>query len=156
MDEVFGDDNFISQISFNKNSGLGATLLPTANDYIIWYGKNKSLLKYRGLKQLKGSGEEDSIGRYTSALHLDGRVLPLSRLPENHESQWKTCTYSDLTKPGPGAKYSIKLAMSPLIVENSPRRHWAAIAVLGYRAVQRPAASRDSAAHIGGDTMKAV
>ena len=47
MDEVFGDDNFVSQISFNKSSGLGTVLLPTANDYILWFGKRKESLKFR-------------------------------------------------------------------------------------------------------------
>lgn len=105
MEEVFGEDNFISQISFNKNSGLGATLLPTANDYILWFGKNRSHLKFREIKEIK-TGDADSIGRYNSALHLDGRVLPLSKVPPD-DNEWKVCTYSDLTKPGPGSRYPV-------------------------------------------------
>ena len=107
MDEVFGEDNFVSQISFNKNSGLGAVLLPTANDYILWFGKNREALKFRDLKEIK-TGEEDSIGRYTSALHTDGRVIPLSQVPEG-DSAWRVCTYSDLTKPGPGSRYEVQV-----------------------------------------------
>ncbi len=107
MDEVFGEDNFVSQISFNKNSGLGAVLLPTANDYILWFGKNKAALKFRDLKEIK-TADEDSIGRYTSALHADGRVIPLSQAPEG-ESAWRVCTYSDLTKPGPGSRYEVQV-----------------------------------------------
>jgi len=107
MDEVFGEDNFVSQISFNKNSGMGAVLLPTANDYIIWFGKNKDRLKFRELKEIK-TADEDSIGRYTSAIHADGRVMPLSQVPQG-DPAWRVCTYSDLTKPGPGSRYEIQV-----------------------------------------------
>ena len=107
MDEVFGDENFVSEISFNKNSGLGATLLPTANDYIIWYGKNRNSLKFRTLKEVKEAGG-DGIGRYTSAINVDGRIIPLSRVEKDKEGEWKPCTYSDLTKPGPGRKYKVQ------------------------------------------------
>lgn len=118
LDEIFGESNFVAQISFNKNSGLGAVLLPTANDYILWFGKNRSVLKFRELKEVK-STEEDSIGRYTSALHPDGRVIPLSQL--NDADQWDPCTYSDLTKPGPGSKYDVNFDG---IQFNSGQRWW--------------------------------
>ena len=107
MDEVFGEDNFVSQISFNKNSGLGAVLLPTANDYILWFGKNKAALKFRDLKEIK-TADEDSLGRYTSVIHADGRVLPRSQAPED-DTAWRVCTYSDLTKPGPGSRYEVRV-----------------------------------------------
>ena len=108
LDEVFGDENFISQISFNKNSGLGASLLPTANDYVLWYAKRREAVKFRDLKTLKGEGE-DSVGRYNNALNVDGRVVPASQIGDGSDASiWKLCTFSDLTKPGPGAKYSIE------------------------------------------------
>jgi adenine-specific DNA-methyltransferase len=106
LDELFGETNFVSQISFNKNSGLGAILLPTANDYILWYGKRRDALKFRDLKEQKTS-ELDSLGRYTSALHPDGRIKPLSQVPAD-DLEWKVCTYSDLTKPGPGSRYDVE------------------------------------------------
>jgi len=47
MDEVFGENNFVSQISFRKTSNLAADYLPTECDYILWYAKTKTVLKYR-------------------------------------------------------------------------------------------------------------
>jgi len=107
MDEVFGDGNFVSLISFNKNSGLGANYLPTANDYILWYAKNRNDLKFRKLNEIKQAGAE-GIGRYTSALNIDGRVIPLSRVPTDESAEWRPATYGDITKPGPGAKYEVE------------------------------------------------
>lgn len=58
MDEVFGSENFISTISFEKTSGTSSSFLACINDYIIWYGKDASKLKYRQLYKYKTLGEE--------------------------------------------------------------------------------------------------
>jgi adenine-specific DNA-methyltransferase len=47
MDEVFGDENAISQIPFIKTSSKGETYLDTIHDYLLWYAKDKEKLKYR-------------------------------------------------------------------------------------------------------------
>jgi len=49
MDEVFGVANFVSIISFRKTTGQSGSLLSDTNDYLIWYAKNKSLVKFRSL-----------------------------------------------------------------------------------------------------------
>ena len=50
MDEVFGVENFVSEIVFRKKGmTLGAKTLETMNDIIIWYAKNKEQIKYRQL-----------------------------------------------------------------------------------------------------------
>lgn len=49
MDEIFGNDNFISEIVFVRGvAGLGDTI-SNVNDYIIWYSKNKSQIKFRAI-----------------------------------------------------------------------------------------------------------
>ncbi|MBY6164170.1 site-specific DNA-methyltransferase [Mameliella alba] len=48
MDEVFGEENFVSTIVFKKkNMPLGAKLLENMDDFIVWFGKDKSQTKYR-------------------------------------------------------------------------------------------------------------
>jgi adenine-specific DNA-methyltransferase len=49
MDEVFGSENFVSTISFIKTAGKMGGLLDNVNDFIIWYGKSKSSIKFRQL-----------------------------------------------------------------------------------------------------------
>lgn len=75
MDEVFGDDNFMSQISYRTSSPLGAKGLPNVCDYILWYAKVKESIKYRQLLNFKGTGEESE---YTWAMTSDGIVRRLS------------------------------------------------------------------------------
>ncbi len=47
MDEVFGSENFVSQISFRKTSNATSLYLPSSVDYIIWFAKEYDKLKYR-------------------------------------------------------------------------------------------------------------
>lgn len=57
MDEIFGDENFVSIITYRTSSGLGSIFLQTNGDYIIWFSKNKSSTKFRQLFNQKGFGE---------------------------------------------------------------------------------------------------
>ena len=58
MDEVFGEDNFLSLISFRKTGSTSASLLDSNNDYLIWFGKNAKATKYRPLHKTKTVGGE--------------------------------------------------------------------------------------------------
>ena len=63
MDEVFGDENFVSLISFRTTTGLGDQFLDSSCNFLLWYGRNKSNLKYRELYKPKGL-VDDVGGRY--------------------------------------------------------------------------------------------
>ena len=56
MDEVFGSENFFALITFKKTSPLGSVGLAGVSDYLIWYAKDKGLIKYRQLFEDKGVG----------------------------------------------------------------------------------------------------
>ena len=47
MDEVFGDDNFISLITVKKTSASTEDFLSSVNDYLVWFAKDKNQTKYR-------------------------------------------------------------------------------------------------------------
>ena len=54
MDEVFGSKNFVSVITFRKKMNtLGSKLLGVVSDYLIWYAKNKTSIKFNRLFQQK-------------------------------------------------------------------------------------------------------
>ena len=59
MDEVFGDENAVSLIKYRKTSSLGGSYLDDPYDYIIWYARSKSNLKFRRVLQEK---ELDGLG----------------------------------------------------------------------------------------------
>ncbi|WP_186096743.1 site-specific DNA-methyltransferase [Burkholderia gladioli] len=49
MDEVFGDNNFCSEIVFRKTTGKGSSLLDSSYDVLLWYARDKEHVKYRSL-----------------------------------------------------------------------------------------------------------
>ncbi|MBU2572316.1 MAG: site-specific DNA-methyltransferase [Gammaproteobacteria bacterium] len=68
MDEVFGDENCISQIGYATSTGRTSKFLASATDYVLWYSKNKSLTKYRQLFFKKEFDQDDEyeLGDLTS------------------------------------------------------------------------------------------
>ena len=70
MDEVFGSENFVSLIPFRKKlMPLGATTLEGMCDFIIWYAKSISNIKYNTLFK-KSIPRIES--RWTNVLMPDG------------------------------------------------------------------------------------
>ena len=49
MDEVFGDQNFVSQILYRRGGFQTSSALPNTFDFILWFAKNQEQLKYRRL-----------------------------------------------------------------------------------------------------------
>ena len=68
MDEVFGDENFISQIGYATSTGRTSTHLANATDYILWFSRNKKSMKYRQLYAEKTINTESDfeLGDLTS------------------------------------------------------------------------------------------
>ena len=62
MDEVFGAENFISQITFAKTTGQETLQLANVTDFLIWYGVDKDQTKVRQLLRPKivgGAGAKE-------------------------------------------------------------------------------------------------
>jgi adenine-specific DNA-methyltransferase len=102
MDEVFGSDNFVSQITYKSTAGLGSRYLAGASNFLLWYSRDYSLVKYRELYASKNVGdagaalytrvrlEDGSYRTMSPAERADSSLLPPSvRLfrPDNLVSQ---------------------------------------------------------------------
>lgn len=57
MDEVFGEDNFVSQITFEKTSSTSTEDLASISDHIVWFCKKRDALKFRPSYRSKILGE---------------------------------------------------------------------------------------------------
>jgi adenine-specific DNA-methyltransferase len=77
MDEVFGADNFISDIVFAKTSGSTRDYLGGAYDHIIFFAKSRDTLKFRNVYTLKLIGAAGTSG-YNRRETLDGHRVPLT------------------------------------------------------------------------------
>ena len=57
LDEVFGEENFVSLIAYNKTTGFTSDVISNVYDYIIWYAKDSNKTKFRKLGFPKKPGE---------------------------------------------------------------------------------------------------
>lgn len=108
LDELFGCENFISLISVTKTTALASKLLPRENDFIIWFGKDITKIKYRQLFK-----EKDAVSSgFNRVLLPNGQIRAITKretgsldlLPRDS----KLVTTGDLTKPGPGSKFEVQ------------------------------------------------
>lgn len=110
LDEIFGSDNFVSIISYSVSSGMGANLLPRENDFLIWYCKSITKIKYRQIYQEK-QFEGEGAGAYRQIELPNGKIRPIdvSDIDENTKVvlTGKVLRFGDVTKPGPGQKYEV-------------------------------------------------
>ena len=63
LDEVFGSENFVAQITFQKTGGLVSRGIVRTLDFLLWYSKSPDVVKTRQLFWLKEPGET-SLERY--------------------------------------------------------------------------------------------
>ncbi len=76
LDEVFGETNFVSLISFSKTTGLeSADSVAGAFDYLLWFARDSTRIKYRPLVQQRSSASAD---RFRSLQLIDGNTIPFS------------------------------------------------------------------------------
>ncbi|PJK28320.1 site-specific DNA-methyltransferase [Minwuia thermotolerans] len=95
MDEVFGTDNFVSEIVFAKTTGQSSNEIAGVADYIIWYSKTRDKLKYRGIFNEKVEGE------------VGGTRYAVSK-KRSEKGDDRLTTSSDLTSQSPGTRYPVQ------------------------------------------------
>ena len=69
LDEVFGADNFVSQISFQKATHDTSTHLPSVFDIILWYAKDKKQVKTNKLFRQR---TQEEINKNFNMLDIGG------------------------------------------------------------------------------------
>jgi adenine-specific DNA-methyltransferase len=77
MEEIFGEDNCVSLIGFAKTSGSTEEHLGQTTDYLLWFCKDKSRVKYRAALKRKKPGEKGGTN-YNRLRDLAGASRPLT------------------------------------------------------------------------------
>ncbi|MBK5479386.1 site-specific DNA-methyltransferase [Pseudomonas sp. TH21] len=78
LDEIFGEDNFISMIQVQKTGSQSASLLANTVDFVLWYARTKEKVKYRQLYTQRTAGHVSS-DRYDQIELEDGEERRLKR-----------------------------------------------------------------------------
>lgn len=117
MDEVFGSENFVSQIIYQKTTGAGSpgelTAPASVADYIIWYAKDRSQYKYRKLfipKEYGGNGGD----AYKNIELSNGERMPIAKWEKNQNT-----TFDYKKKPKGSKVYRISDLRSQAGDENA-------------------------------------
>lgn len=101
MDEVFGDENFVSLICVEKTSGSTENYISNVADYIVWFAKRKEALKYRPFfieKTVGGDGGE----AYTFVQTPDLQRKRASQATQQENKDGKAFRLSDMTSQSMG------------------------------------------------------
>jgi adenine-specific DNA-methyltransferase len=85
IDEIFGSENFAAEIMFRKISARSGLLLDAICDYLLWYGKNKSSIKYRPLFMPK-EVDSDTTKRFPYVEFPDGTRRPVTSEEQDNPS----------------------------------------------------------------------
>lgn len=97
LDEVFGADNFSSQILFRKTSGAGSpgelTSLASVGDYILWYAKDSNNKKFRKQLIKKEFGGEGA-GAYKLIRDEAGYTRPFTKEEKSNPTLLKNMDIS--------------------------------------------------------------
>lgn len=98
MDEVFGSENFFSLVSFKKTGALATKGLAVTCDYLLWYAKDKSTVKFRPLT-LDRSNADSGLDAFRYVLVPEGGVKTVSELGgvQNFPKGAKLCQSVSLT-----------------------------------------------------------
>ena len=109
MDEVFGEENFVAQITFRVKSPLAVSDLARTTDFILWYAKNKSDLKFRQPRVPKNL---DTHPEFSMALTPDGEVLSKSASRQQDVQALRYFTAQNLASSGytPSCMFQYEIA----------------------------------------------
>ena len=111
MDEVFGDENFVTEILCAKTSSSSEQLLSGVADYLLWYTKSKSRAKYRALFHEKVAGQSGGTA-YRRVINPAGSVRTASAEemedPSILTDGWKLFASDNLTSQRPSQGNDLK------------------------------------------------
>lgn len=99
LDEVFGEENFVSQILFRKTGGLTANFMPTVGDYILWFAKDINKVKSRQIFREKIPGEPGAT-QYKNLLNEQGTFKAVKESELKNYKISKLVAHDNLTSQG--------------------------------------------------------
>ncbi|MEJ5260618.1 MAG: site-specific DNA-methyltransferase, partial [Anaerohalosphaeraceae bacterium] len=125
MDEVFGVENFVRLITFTKTGSMVSNELGRTSDYLIWYTKDKTVLKYRPLYDQKlpddfYSNVDLSDGRRRKITHQE--MVDMTLLPDGG----RVFQLVSLESAGPPSE-DTPLDFQGRVFRPSSNRHWSLI-----------------------------
>jgi adenine-specific DNA-methyltransferase len=128
MDEVFGANNFCSLIAFQKTTGSTTNTLPRTSDYILFYAKDLSVLKFRKIFEPTLPGQEGAL-EYKRIELTDGTIKPISEFIQDGQIRLPSdakifATDSIVSKGGDDPDIELVWNDRKITLSCKPNRHW--------------------------------
>lgn len=126
LDELFGSDNYVETVAYRtKNMTLGGTLLEGVFDYIVWYAKNKQLVKFN---RLYSPTRAEGDSHWNRALTSTGESITLNRaVIDNHallNSSWQLYQLAAMYPAGSFATGVYEFTFNGKKYSPPPGRSW--------------------------------
>ncbi|MDP9366753.1 MAG: site-specific DNA-methyltransferase, partial [Chloroflexota bacterium] len=131
LDEIFGSENFCAQIVFRKTTGANSpvarvNVIATTSDFLLWYAKDRDLLKYRQLYQQKDIRELQGYNRIEPPDGVESRVITADErigkqpLPPG----WRVYQTENATSSGHSPTLSAPFAFRGKLFSPPAGAHW--------------------------------
>ena len=126
MDEVFGEDNFVSLIHFQTTTGQAAELLPRSGDYVVWFARHRPAVKSHKLFAKKDISELASYNQARN--HLTGESRSLS-VNERHgrdsiPDEWIVYSAQNLRSQNAGPGTQRTFEFRGRVFDCGAHHHW--------------------------------
>jgi adenine-specific DNA-methyltransferase len=127
LDEVFGAQNCVSIITLKKTAGQDERLLNNVSDFILWFAKSKSDLKYRDLFSVRQLTFQD-LGQYGRIQFANGVRRSIS--PDDFDArgsliaQGKPFQQIVATSSGHGGNTAFPVSFQGRGYLPTANRHW--------------------------------
>jgi adenine-specific DNA-methyltransferase len=101
MDEVFGSENFVSQIAFATTAGAGSfaggtNVLASVNSHLLWFSKSLADVKYKQLYVSRAVGGAGST-KYSTLETSEGVRLPAAQASDEQRDSGRLLRLDNLT-----------------------------------------------------------
>ena len=119
MDEVFKNENFVGEIIFKTRSTSTSKNLSILNDYILWYGKDITELKFRRFYEKKNA----DLARFNFA-DIDGELFSANAKEKYNTKDVKYFSSSSLFSTSGGDTSRIPFEFPGKKYTPAPSRGW--------------------------------
>lgn len=104
LSEIFGAKNLISVITIKKTTSTTSNLISNVSDYVIWYAKDKSKLKFNPLYKQRVWSEDENFG-YNKIKLENGAVFGYTKATAEYFERKLAVSakYDNLTSDNPGS-----------------------------------------------------
>ena len=125
MDEIFGVENFCSIIQVQKTGSQAGNLLATTVDFLVWYARDKSAVKYRQiyLERVPGHVSSDRYDQIELPTSLERRLTKAELNRESDIPEGQIFQHTSLISSGQSS-YEQTLQFFGKAFDSGAGNHW--------------------------------